>query len=119
MAQVKERKNHRKLNKKQEQRILYSKAITFLLKKSIEHRTTNPTIAREYYLSARKMGMRGRQHLPKPYRLFFCRSCNSPLQASTMQVRLNSTKKQINYNCLKCGNVHRFGYLKEKQKSMK
>ncbi|MHA1206926.1 MAG: hypothetical protein ACTSR4_00435 [Candidatus Hodarchaeales archaeon] len=116
MVRVNQRKNRRKKNKKQEQRILYSEAITFLLEKSIDLRSANPELAKQYYLSARKMGMRGRQHLPKPYRLFFCRSCNYPLQSGTMRVRLNSTKKQINYNCLKCGNKHRFGYIKKNQK---
>ncbi|MCK4848254.1 MAG: hypothetical protein KAT16_04455 [Candidatus Heimdallarchaeota archaeon] len=116
MVRVRQRKNRRKRNKKQEQKNLYSEAIAFLLEKSINLRSTDPELAKEYYLSARKMGMRGRQHLPKPYRIFFCRSCNYPLQTSTMRVRLNSTKKQISYNCLKCGNKYRFGYIRKNQR---
>ena len=116
MVRVRKRKNRRKKNKKQELKILYSEAITFLLGKSIDLRSINPELSKEYFLSDQKMGMRGRQHLPKPYRLFFCRSCNSPVQTSTMRVRLNSAKKQISYNCLNCGNKNRFGYLKENKK---
>lgn len=116
MVRARQRKNRRKMNKKQEQRILYSEAITFLLEKGIDLQSLNPELAKEYYLSARKLGMRGRQHLPKQYRLFFCRSCKYPLQTSTMRVRLNSAKKQIIYNCTKCGSILRFGYIKENQK---
>ena len=115
MVRVRQRKNRRKKNKKQEQRILYSEAFSFLLEKCIDLRSTKPELAKKYYLSARKMGMRGRQHLPKPYRIFFFRTCNYPLQTGTMRVRLNSTKKQITYNCSKCGNKHRFGYIKKNQ----
>ena len=116
MVRVRQRKNRRKRNKRQEQKNLYSEAIAFLLEKSFNLRSTDPELAKEYYLSARKMGMRGRQHLPKPYRILFCRSCNYPLQTSTMRVRLNSTKKQISYNCLKCGNKYRFGYIRKNQR---
>ena len=110
MARGRDRKNRRKKGKKQEQRILYSEAISFLLDKSLSLRVKNPELAKSYYLSARRMGMRGRQHLPKGYRILFCKSCNYPIQVDTMKVRLNSQRKVITYSCLRCGHLHRFGY---------
>ena len=118
MVRARQHKNRRKKKYRQEQKILYSEAIDFLLEKSLEFRSTNPELSKDYLLSAQKMGMRGRHHLPKPYRLFFCRSCNSPVHTSTMQIRLNSTKKQISYNCLNCGNINRFGYIKEYKRDL-
>jgi len=109
-------KNRRKKNDRQEQKILFSEAINFLLEKSFALRSINPKLSKEYFLSAQKLGMRGRQHLPKPYRLYFCRSCNTPTQTSAMKVRLNSTKKLISYSCSNCGNKIRFGYVKESKK---
>ena len=118
MVRARRRKNRRKKNERQEQKILFSEAINFLLEKSIALRSINPELSKEYFLSAQKMGMRGRQHFPKPYRLFFCRSCNSPVETSMMQVRLNSAKKQISYKCSNCGNKLRFGYLKNTKKEV-
>ena len=116
MARGRQRKNRRKQNEKQERKVLFSEAINFLLEKSLALRSMNPELSKEYFLSAQKLGMRGRQHLPKPNRLFFCRACNFPVNTSTMQVRLNSVKKQIVYNCSNCGNKIRFGYVKESKK---
>ena len=112
MTHSRERKNRRKRRKKYEQRVLYSQAISSLLDRSLTLRSKNPELAKDYYLSARQMGMRGRQHLSKGYRIFFCKSCNYPIQASTVRIRLNSQKKLIHYSCLRCGHSHRYGYRK-------
>ncbi len=118
MVRSRQHKNRRKKKNRHEQKILYSEAINFLLEKSFDLRSINPELSKEYFRSAQKLGMRGRHHLPKPYRLFFCRSCNSPVHTSKMQVRLNSTKKQISYTCLNCGNINHFGYIKEYKKNL-
>ena len=116
MVAVRRSKNRRKKNRRQDQKILYSEAINFLLEKSLALRSKNPELSKEYFLSAQKLGMRGRQHLPKPYRLYFCRSCRYPINTSKMKVRLNSAKKQIIYSCSNCGNKLRFGYLNKSKK---
>ena len=110
MARGRDRKTRRRKGKKEEQRILYSEAISSLLDKSLTLRSENPELAKEHYISARRMGMRGRQHLPKGYRIFFCKSCNHPIQANKIKIRLNSKRKVISYSCLRCGHSHRFGY---------
>ena len=112
MVRSRRNKNRRKENEKQERKILYSEAINFLLEESLALRSTDPELSKEYFISAQKMGMRGRQHLPKPYRLYFCRYCKYPVQTSKMQVRLNNAKKQITYSCSNCGQKFRFGYSK-------
>ncbi len=115
MVPSRDQKYRRRKNKKKEQSNLYSEATTFLLNKSLSLRSKNPELAKEYFISARKMGMRGRQHIPKGYRILFCKSCNYPIQSKTIKVRLNSKKKQISYNCLRCGEKHRFGYRIKKK----
>ncbi len=114
MVPYKHRKKRRKKNERLEKRMLFSEAIDYLLQQSLELRTTNPTLSKEYIQSARKMGMRGRFHLPKPYRLFFCHFCLTPIHSNSTKVRLNSKKKQIHYQCLECGHEHRFGFSRKK-----
>jgi RNase P subunit RPR2 len=111
---VKNRRSRRKRTEHQERKILYSEAIEFLLMKSLDLRTKDPDLARDYYVSAQKMGRRGRIHLPKSFKHFYCHSCQVPIRSDTIKVRFNSKKNQIHYKCLKCGNIQKFGYTKEK-----
>ena len=114
MGQSKHRKKRQKKSERLEKRMLISQSIEYLLQKSIELRTSNPELAIDYIRSARKMGMRGRIHLPKQFRQLFCHSCLTPIHSNRTKVRLNSKKKQIHYQCLECGQEHRFGYRKRK-----
>ena len=116
MAPSKQRKKRRSRTEKQTKKHLFSEAINYLLRRSIELRLTDPDMSREHYLSAKKMGMRGRFHLPKPYRLLYCHKCLSLITSETIRVRLNSKKKQIHYQCLLCRAEHRFGYNKQIEK---
>ncbi len=116
MAPSKQRKKRRSRSEKQTKRILFSEAIHHLLQKSLDLRSIDPALSKEYFQAAKKMGMRGRFHLPKPYRQFYCQKCLSPLTTENARIRLNSKKKQIHYQCLLCRSEHRFGYQKQKQK---
>ena len=111
------RKKRRRKKNRLEKKIMFSEAIKYLFQRSIDLRTKNQKLSREYFQSARRMGMRGRFHLPKPYRLLFCHLCFTPLNVESMKVRLNSKKKQVHYQCLECGHEHRFGYRKKKIRS--
>ena len=117
MVRYQPRKKRRRKKKGLEKRIIFSEAINYLLQQSIDLRTKNPKLSKEYFQSARRMGMRGRYHLPKPYRLLFCHSCFAPLNVEGMKVRLNSKKRQLHYQCLECGHEYRFGYGKKKVRS--
>ncbi|MHA1976403.1 MAG: ribonuclease P Rpr2/Rpp21/SNM1 subunit [Candidatus Hodarchaeales archaeon] len=112
MAPSKQRKKRRSKTEKQTKKLLFSEAINYLLQRSLDLRSTDPSLAKEYYQAAKKMGMRGRFHLPKPYRQLFCHNCLSPITSDTTRVRLNSKKKQVHYQCLLCQSEHRFGYHK-------
>jgi len=116
MVQYQPRKKRQRKNKRLERKIMFSEAIKYLLQQSINLRTKNQNLSKEYFQSARKMGMRGRFHLPKPYRLLFCHSCFTPLNVESMRGRFNSKKKLIHYQCLECGHEHRFGYSKNKSR---
>ena len=109
------RRSRRKRTEHLDRKILYSEAIDYLLKKSLDLRTKEPELAKDYYVSAKKMGKRGRFHLPKAFTRFYCHSCQEPIKSNTMKVRFNSKKKQIHYKCLKCGKTQKFGYNREKR----
>ncbi|MHA2137506.1 MAG: hypothetical protein ACXABU_08810 [Candidatus Hodarchaeales archaeon] len=112
MAPSKQRKKRRSRTEKQTKKVLFSEAINYLLQRSFDLRSTDPDLSREYIQSAKKMGMRGRFHLPKPFRQLYCHKCLAPFTSDTTKVRLNSKKKQIHYLCLLCRSEHRFGYHK-------
>jgi RNase P subunit RPR2 len=114
MVQYQHRKKRRRKSERLKKKAMFSEAIKYLLQQGINLRTKNQELSREYFQSARKLGMRGRFHLPKPYRLLFCHLCFNPLNVDGMKIRLNSKKKQIHYQCLECGHEYRFGYRKAK-----
>ncbi len=114
MAPSKQKKKRRSRTEKQTKKLLFSEAINYLLEQSLEQRVKDPDLSKEYFLSAKKMGMRGRFHLPKQYRHLFCHKCYTPLTSNTARVRLNSKKKQVHYQCLICRSEHRIGYHKPK-----
>lgn len=107
------RKRRKRSQEKQEIRFLTQEAITFFTEESLKIRLTDPLHSQELFRSARKIGKRSRFHIPRQYRFLFCRSCCSPLSIKTAKIRLNSKKQQIQYLCLNCKKVHRFGYLKK------
>lgn len=109
------RRSRRKRTEHLDRKILYTEAIEFLLRKSLDLRTKEPELAKEYFVSAKKMGKRGRIHLPNYYTRFYCHSCQEPFRSNTINVRFNSKKKQIHYKCGKCGKTQKFGYNREKK----
>ena len=112
MVSSRRRKKRKRTIERQEIQFLTQEAMTFYLEEGLKSRLNNPLRSRELIRSARKIGKRGRIHLPKQYRYYFCRSCDYPLNVKTARIRLNSKKRQIHYFCLNCKKVQRFGYLK-------
>lgn len=114
MVSYKGRKQRKKRVEQQETRILINTTIKFLIEESMKLRTSDPQRSHQLFIAAKKIGKRNRTHLPRRSRLFFCKSCKFPLTATTARIRLNSKKKQIHYQCLKCNKEQRFGYRKAK-----
>ena len=59
---------------------------------------------------AKKIGMRTRTHLQKEKKLLFCPHCGTPYSSSSVKIRINSRKKQINYLCKNCNKIKKKGY---------
>lgn len=112
MVSSRRRKKRKRTIERQEIQFLTQEAMKFYLEESLKSRLTNPLRSRELFRSARKIGKRGRAHLPHQYRLYFCRSCDLPVSVKTARIRLNSKKRQIHYFCLNCKKSQRFGYRK-------
>ena len=112
MVPPRRRKKRKKSIERQEIHFLTQEAMMFLIEESLKTRLTNPLRARELFRASRKIGKRGRLHLPHQYRYYFCRSCNYPISVNTSRIRLNSKKRQIHYFCLNCRKEQRFSYPK-------
>ncbi|UCG00467.1 MAG: hypothetical protein JSW11_12590 [Candidatus Heimdallarchaeota archaeon] len=109
------RKKRKRSIERQDIQFLTQEAMTFFIEESIKTRSTNPLQSQEFYRAARKIGKRGRIHLPHQYRNYFCRSCNYPISIKTTRIRLNSKKRQIHYFCFNCRKEQRFGYNKRSE----
>ncbi len=109
----------KKSKERREQRRISEEAMIYLCEESLKNRLNNPQYSQNLFHDARKIGQRGRLHLPADYRFLFCRSCNTPFSIKTAKIRLNSTKNQIHYQCLICRHEHRFGYGKQKNNARK
>jgi len=114
MVSYKGRKQRKKRVEKKETRAIINDTMKFLIDESLKLRTSDPQRANQLFIAAKKVGKRTRTHLPRKTHLFFCKSCNFPFTAATARIRLNSKKKQIHYQCLKCNKEQRFGYRKSR-----
>lgn len=103
------KRSMREKKRRKEKKIVLTSA-NYLLDQSIELRNKNPNLAQSYYHSAKKIGMRTRTHLQKEKKLLFCPHCGSPYSSSSVRIRINSRKKQINYYCKNCNKMKKKGY---------
>jgi len=113
VVQSRKRKKRKKVSERSINQKFFDEAIRFLLERSLENRISDPEDAKDLYVSARKMGQRGRMHLPRKYHMLFCRSCFTPFNTNTVKIRINSKKRQIHYYCLICHREQCFGYGKK------
>ena len=116
MGSLKRRNWRKKYIEQQENHFLAQEAVIFLIEESLRTRSTNPQRSQELFIDARKIGKRGRFHLPKHYRHLFCRFCCYPLSIKTTKIRLNSKKQQIHSLCLNCKREQRFGYSRNRKR---
>jgi ribonuclease P protein subunit RPR2 len=67
-------------------------------------------LADRYVELARKISMKSEHPIPPDYRKKFCGNCESFLRpGSNCEVRLNSGRQTVVYNCLECGEETRYG----------
>ena len=111
MVSSQHQKGRKRFLKRQETRFLVEEAVTYCIEEGLKNRLTDPLRSQEMFHLARKIGKRARIHLPRKYRLLFCRSCYYPFSIKTARIRLNSKKKQIHYLCLNCKKEQRYGYF--------
>ncbi len=79
---------------------------------------TNPKLAREYVLSARKIAMAAKIRLPLQFRRQTCKECNSFfVHGVNVRVRVKQKREpHVVVTCLNCGNQTRY-MLKKKVQS--
>jgi ribonuclease P protein subunit RPR2 len=82
---------------------------------------TDPELAAEYVLSARRIAMAARIRLPKEFRHETCKECNALfVQGSNCRVRVKQKREpHVVVTCLNCGNQTRMMLrLKKEQKQV-
>jgi ribonuclease P protein subunit RPR2 len=70
-------------------------------------------LADRYVYLARKIAMRYNLSLPKTLRRCFCHYCYIYFKPKRVKVRTNPRTKAVEYNCLSCKEVTRYGYRSE------
>lgn len=64
-----------------------------------------------YIELARKISMSEQVSIPQELKKSFCSECKSFLRPGVnCQIRINSKKETVNYQCKECGNVDRYGF---------
>lgn len=68
-------------------------------------------LADRYVELARKIGMKEEVSIPSDLRKRFCSECHSYLKPGyTCEVKMDSEEKNMEYKCVECGNIDRYGY---------
>lgn len=68
-------------------------------------------LADRYIELALKIGMRHNVSIPSELKKRFCSECQSFLvPGRNCRVRINSKKDNVNYCCIECGNVDKYGF---------
>ncbi|MBP2132856.1 ribonuclease P protein subunit RPR2 [Methanomicrobium sp. W14] len=102
-----------KKNDKSGQRILARERIVCLFESAFEFYEDNPLLSKKCILHARKISMRYRVKIPKPYNRRYCRKCFSCfIPGVNMTTRINRGKVVV--TCKSCGNIRRYP-VKEKK----
>lgn len=76
-----------------------------------EEAEKRPKYAERYLKLAEKIGMKTETPVPSDLNKNYCSNCYTILTpGKTCRVRVNSKKKTVNYECLECGDIRRYGY---------
>ena len=92
--------------------------ITILLRLADKISKENLQLAERYGELARKISLRCRVSIPREWKWRFCKSCKRLLfPGITAVIRTRSENyPHLTIKCLKCGNINRRPYIREKRK---
>jgi len=92
--------------------------IVILLKLADKTAREDISLAEKYGELARKISIRCRVPIPSEWKWRFCKSCKTLLFPGITAIVRNRSEKypHITIKCLKCGNINRRPYLREKRK---
>jgi len=76
-----------------------------------EEAEKRPKYAERYLKLAEKIGMKTETPIPSDLNKKYCSNCYTILKPGrNCRVRVDSGNKTVNYECLECGDVRRYGY---------
>lgn len=77
---------------------------------------SNKELSKRYLQIAKRISMKSNTPIPKKLKRKYCRKCyNFLIPGKSAKVRIDSKKKVVEYTCLECGRIYRYGYSKEKK----
>jgi len=90
--------------------------ISILLSKARELIKEDQDLSRRYVYLARKIAMKANVRIPRKWKIWICKKCNSYLLPGyNARVRIrNNRMSHLLITCLNCGNQKRY-YLKKRQ----
>jgi ribonuclease P protein subunit RPR2 len=87
------------------------KAYEKLYEESLRVFKVSPFLSKKYVELIFKLRRKTKVDIPKRIKRFICRKCFNPLiPGKTLEVRVNSNLKVVEYKCLVCGFVRRYKY---------
>ncbi|MBN2733943.1 MAG: ribonuclease P [Methanomicrobiaceae archaeon] len=104
-----------KRNDKSKQKALAKERIICLFETADEFLKTHPSFSINCIKHAKKISMRYRIRIPKPYNRKYCRKCSSYLiPGYNMKIRVHRGK--VIATCKACGNIRRYPISERKTK---
>ena len=94
--------------------------VNTLLGKASDVNSSDPSLARSYVWTARKIAMAARTSIPRIYSRRICRKCNSLLiPGQSGRVRIKSRRQtHLVITCLNCGYVKRIPLSHDKEEEV-
>lgn len=115
MKKPKNKKVRRSGRKPKSWQSVAKERIKILLDLAAKEFKSNPDRSKRYVQLAKKIGMRYNVRIPKELKRKFCKNCYVYLMPGvTCRVRTRGVQQAVITTCLKCGNVTRHPYRKEK-----
>ena len=95
--------------------------IVVLFQQATRTYKTNPELAKNYLLTARKVAMSARMRLPSAYKRSICKECNALLvPGESSRVRIQPKREpHIVVTCLRCGSYLRIPIKTRRKGKMK
>ncbi|WP_455279429.1 ribonuclease P protein component 4 [[Eubacterium] cellulosolvens] len=105
-----------KYNDQHKVRVLAKQRIEKLFRLASECHSRDPALANRYVELARKIGMKCQVRIPRRFKMYFCKECNSFLvPGANLRIRnRRDGKGKVIMTCLKCGMIKRYPMTREK-----